>query len=348
MRCFLVIWWAVLVAALAACSGSSEPSGEGGRRIVSLSPVVTQVLIELGLGDEIVAVGDLDPLAPAGVPSVGGMVDVDLERLLSLRPTHVLATSGAAGLPAELRRLAGEGASGEGGRFEVADLGYPDEVTDVADVIRGVGVAVGEGEAAERLAIGVLERLGALARRTAVGAVEGRGGGRPRVVLVFATGPVVASGPGTVLDEVLTIAGGVNAAGGAAVSAVTYDREGLIALAPDAVFLLEPGGAALREGDPRRDAVPAVDPGRVYLFNGATVLIPGPSLADLAEAMAGVLNDLGSGSDATTQALGVSSGSRSINSRDATRPWRGPGPCSVSAIARRVAVRGDDAVGAGR
>ena len=104
------------------------------------------------------------------------MVDVDLERLLTLRPTHVLATSGAAGLPAGLRRLA-EGA--EGGRFAVADLGYPDEVTDVADVIRGVGVAVGEADAAERLAIGVLERLGALATRTAEGAAEGavEGGG---------------------------------------------------------------------------------------------------------------------------------------------------------------------------
>ena len=114
-------------------------------------------------------------------------------------------------------------------------------------------------------------------------------------------------------------------------SAVTYDREGLIALAPDAVFLLEPGGAALREGDPRRDAVPGVDPGRVYLFNGATVLIPGPSLADLAEAMAGVLDEIQSASDATTQAAGVFSGSRSRISRDATRPWPGPGTRSVPA-----------------
>ena len=71
MRCFCVIWWTVLVAALAACGGSSDPPADAGRRIVTLSPVVTQVLIELGLGDEIVAVGDLDPLAPAGVPSVG-------------------------------------------------------------------------------------------------------------------------------------------------------------------------------------------------------------------------------------------------------------------------------------
>ena len=52
----------------------------------------------------------------------------------------------------------------------------------------------------------------------------------------------MASGPGTVLDEVLRMVGGENAAARRqGRSRPTYDREKLLALAPDVILLIQPG-----------------------------------------------------------------------------------------------------------
>ena len=78
-----------------------EPSGSVLRgntdkrrpRIASLVPSLTETLVELGLGDRLVArtrycIHPAERLA--GVPVVGGTKDVDLDRLRALAPTHVV------------------------------------------------------------------------------------------------------------------------------------------------------------------------------------------------------------------------------------------------------------------
>ena len=62
-------------------------------RIASLVPSLTELLVELGLGDRIVA-RTRYCIHPAGrvaaIPVVGGTKDVDLARLQALAPTHVV------------------------------------------------------------------------------------------------------------------------------------------------------------------------------------------------------------------------------------------------------------------
>ena len=62
-------------------------------RIASLVPSLTETLVELGLGDRLVArtrycVHPADRVA--GIPTVGGTKDVELDRLQALAPTHVV------------------------------------------------------------------------------------------------------------------------------------------------------------------------------------------------------------------------------------------------------------------
>lgn len=62
-------------------------------RIASLVPSLTELVVELGLGDQLVArTGFCIHPAPRlrGVPKVGGTKDVNLTKLRQLAPTHVL------------------------------------------------------------------------------------------------------------------------------------------------------------------------------------------------------------------------------------------------------------------
>ena len=250
---------------------------------MSLAPSITHVVLELGLGESLVGAGDGDALAPLGTPQVGRYLSVDLEKLLVLAPTHVLAQTGEAKLPRRVSDLA------RSGRFALADLEYPADPDAAVALIRAIGRELGRDQAADRLADGVAARLGDIAALTAPRPA-------PRALLVFSTDPLRVSGPGSVNDRLLRIAGGENAASAYRVSAPVLDREALRASAPEVVFLMEPGGAPWAgPDDPRRGpfeglALPALRDGRVVVLNDPAVLLPGPSMAATAASMAEALH----------------------------------------------------------
>lgn len=280
----LLLVAASLWIALAGC-GQRGPAAlrDDELRIVSLSPAITQVIIALGLGDRIVGVGDGDEIAASGTASVGRYVDLDLERLVSLEPTHVLAMTGEMGLPRRVTGLADDG------RFDLADLSYPYDIDAAIELIAAVGEAIGRGDAGRALAAQTQTRLSAIAQATSNAA-------KPMVLMAFATDPVMASGVGTVNDELLTIAGGVNVASEAEVTAPVFDREALVGLQPEVVFLLKPGATPLEGADDARLGamqnleIEAIRSGRVYLLGDPAILLPGPSMVQTAAVMAEALH----------------------------------------------------------
>ncbi len=62
-------------------------------RVVSLAPSLSEIVVELGSADLLVGVldGGERPQALAQVPSVGRYGQLDMERLLSLKPDLLLA-----------------------------------------------------------------------------------------------------------------------------------------------------------------------------------------------------------------------------------------------------------------
>ena len=59
-------------------------------RIVSFSPGITQTLVDLGLSSKIVGRTAFCKSISKTIPVVGSYLDIDYERLLRLKPTHVL------------------------------------------------------------------------------------------------------------------------------------------------------------------------------------------------------------------------------------------------------------------
>jgi hypothetical protein len=80
--------------------------GPGGRRVVSLAPSLSEIVVELGAADLLVGVldGGERPAALAQVPSVGRYGQLDMERLLSLKPDLILLWPGSVG-PAQREQL---------------------------------------------------------------------------------------------------------------------------------------------------------------------------------------------------------------------------------------------------
>jgi ABC-type hemin transport system substrate-binding protein len=258
-------------------------------RIVSLSPALTQMVIDLGQRGALVGVDDSHGVVfdKLDVPMVGTYANIRAEMILGLHPTHVIAMVGAEGPPAQLGKLA------ETGGFKLVTFPYPTGVTGVLSILIGDRGPGGTGLTSEKsLAhllgsdhgfLVALEMNKQLARVSDLTDTIARPGFKPKVLLVFGLDPrIQAAGPETVLDDLLTkYAGGYNAAipdlkpltpeqlnaiadpekRRAAIlaasadpalsvgTAPTFDREKLLEHKPDVILLFMPGEPALEALD---------------------------------------------------------------------------------------------------
>jgi iron complex transport system substrate-binding protein len=249
-------------------------------RVVALAPSIVEVVFALGAGDRLAGVteGSDHPEAAAALPSVGGMANPSLERVLSLDPDLVLATT-------------------EGNRPTVAlrleELGIPVVVVDregsglegVWETVLQVGAALGEQEAAGALVADGRRRLQAV--RDAVGGRE-----RPRALMLVWSKPPVAAGPGTYLHDLLEAAGAENAAASLPAPWPRVGREALLRLAPEVIVVADamqgpgPGLEELRE----MPGLPAAQAGRVVRIEGDALLRPAPRALDALPALVGALH----------------------------------------------------------
>ena len=149
-----------------------------------------------------------------------------------------------------------------------------------------VGERSGASARANRAADALRAELAAAGRITA-------GRPRPRVLILFGRSEdfrrLYAAAPGTVHDDLIAQAGGQNVLTSRAVSYPTLSPEGVMRLDPDVIVEFSPDGTdvpALRRQWNVLDSVRAVKTGRVYVFTGEFLSVPGPRFARLADTIA--------------------------------------------------------------
>jgi iron complex transport system substrate-binding protein len=273
----------VVLAAMAAASGSAQP---GSQRLVSLVPALTEMLFAIGAGPEVVAVSsfDTDPPEVSELPRVGALLDPDVERILSLRPTLVMIYGSQTDLQEQLRRA------------DIDTFSYRHGgLAHVTNTIRALGLQTGHTAEAERAAADIARRLAEVRARTAE---------RPKVrtMLVFGREhnglrQIYVSGGRGFLHDLLDVAGGANVFADITLESVQVSTEMILARAPDAIVELraepiataEETLAAVRSWAPLA-SVPAVRSGRVYILAGRELVVPGPRVADAADRMARVIH----------------------------------------------------------
>lgn len=267
--------WVILLAALPAQTQAAEaarrhigpPTPAQVRRVVSLAPSLSELVLALGAGELLVGVTrfDDDPRTKS-LPRVGGYNDPEPEAVLALKPDLVLAqpapanrgpveTLGRVGVPIET--------------FPLADVGQ------IEDALLSVGALLGLPARASALRDQLEAHRREVRERTAKLS-------HPRVLLVFGLEPLVVGGAHSFAGELLQDAGGVNAAQVEQPFA-RLSAEAAVGAAPDVLVLC---GVDPPQGRP---AVPGLEHARLVTLRSTALLHPGPRLGealdDLLEAL---------------------------------------------------------------
>ena len=254
-------------------------------RIVSLIPAVTEMLFAIGAGKEVVGVSSFDHYPPEveKIQRIGALLDPDLERILSLKPDLAIVYGSQTDFRAQLERATIP-------MFVYKHAG----LADVTMTMRELGKRVGREKEAEAAAAKIEAAIDDIRRQTS-------GRAKPRVMLVFgresgALRGIYAAGGVGFLDDMLEIAGGLNALADVKRESVQATTELILARRPDAIIELrgmdttEEERRAMRRDWNILQSVPAVQNDRIYLIADQRVVVPGPRVAEGTRLLAATLH----------------------------------------------------------
>jgi iron complex transport system substrate-binding protein len=202
------------------------------RRIVSLSPAVTELLFALGAGSSVVGRTTWCDYPPEvrRVPSVGDGLNPDLEAVVAARPDLVVL----------YRSALNETAADQLGRLGIAALLLTqDRLEDLASAARLLGRATGREPAGDSLAGAIAQVLATPVSPPGVG---------PRVALIAWDNPPMVIGGGSYLDQLATLAGARNVFHELG-SADVVSLETIAARDPEVIVVLS-DSATVGEGPP--------------------------------------------------------------------------------------------------
>ena len=241
---------------LAALSLTASPP----RRIVSVSPVITEILYGIGAFDRVVAVTDycLYPPQAKSLPKVGGWATPSVERIAGFHPDLVAFSDAQAPfLAMPLEQLGIHTA-----------IARSQTVQDAYDAIATLGRATGNAAQAARLIAQIKSSLDTVRRRAADLP-------HPSVISIVDRTPgtlrdLYAVTDGSYLAELISIAGGRPAGGSSRLGYGKISKEALVTINPEVILDIEPGSQTNAGAHPEAawqelPEINAVRRGRVYI-----------------------------------------------------------------------------------
>ena len=255
-------------------------------RIISLIPATTEMLFAMGAGDRIVGVSNYDRFPPeaARLTKVGGLLDPDVERILSLKPDLVVVYGTQSDVKRQLERA----------HVPIYDYVHSG-LADITQTLRALGARIGMKAAADAAATRIEQRLAEVGRRVA-------GRPKPTTLLVFGREPgtlrrIHASAGYGFLHDVLELAGGADVLNDMRKQSVEMSTEMILTRKPEVVLELHYGNSLKPDAMEAERLVwnalpslPAVRNRRVYLLAGDEFVVPGPRIVVAAERFAGTLH----------------------------------------------------------
>ncbi|MCL5270204.1 MAG: helical backbone metal receptor [bacterium] len=251
---------------------------ESPRRVISLSPNITESVFAMGAQDLLVGVTDFCRYPPEAraIQSCGGWSNPNYEVISRLQPDLILIL----GEHVKVREFA----SGRGIRLLSVTMDGRDTILGG---IRQIGAVLGRAEAARALVRRIDADLAGIARELAA---DPRAKTPPRVFISVerkagSLNGMYSAGAGSFLGDALRLAGGANILADVRQPYPQVSKESLIARHPDAI--LELTTLNQLSSQERRQlisdwqlmpSIPAVKNGRIHILTDECLLIPGPRL----------------------------------------------------------------------
>lgn len=263
----------------------SEPN-----RIVSGTPSITEILFTLGLSNKVVGVDQysnyppelLELIKTGKIQTVGGVTTLNPEKVASLQPDVVF-------IDASLQRKFISTLEGFGLTVIALESPNVDEVINNIRLIAKITSKFKEGEATIDKIVNTINEV-----KTKISNAT-----KQKVVFLVYPNPLWVTGNGTYLNEIISIAGGIN---------VFSDRSGWFVVNPEQIVAANPdviimSSMALPKPPeellnyfkslPGFDQINAVKNNRIYILseNAANAVErPGPRISDAIKLLANILH----------------------------------------------------------
>ena len=247
---------------------SSQPE-----RIISLAPNVTEILFALELDKQIVGVTRYCDYPPRALSKekIGGIVDINIEKIKFLNPDLVLAFRGNS-LDAILRlkKL----------KIKVFILNSKRRIKGIFTLINEIGAVTFKEEEADRLIKKLKMKYEFLQKKLL--SVDNY----PEVFLSLHGEGLWTCGESSFLNEMILKAKGINIAGDIPKAWVKYNKENLIFKNPEIIIILAKGRKDFKrarewwEKDKILREIKAVKYGRIFYINEDFLTRQGPRLIE--------------------------------------------------------------------
>ncbi|MBI3161036.1 MAG: ABC transporter substrate-binding protein [Chloroflexi bacterium] len=254
------------------------------QRIVVLAPSLTEFVFAVGAGNQLVGRDDLSdfPAEAADVASIGSTFgDLNTEAILALNPDLVLAAE--INTPEQVKELEGLG-------LTVYYISNPLTYDELYEQVKLFGQLTGHEEEAAALAEALAARVEAVKSAVATAATK------PTVFYeIDGTDPAKpwTTGPGTFMDTMITMAGGVNIGGVLSDPFAQISVEEIVAQDPNIIILGDTLYGVTIESIVARAGwadLAAVKEGSIFAFDDNLASRPGPRLVNGLEELLKILH----------------------------------------------------------
>jgi len=241
-------------------------------RYISLAPSTTEILFALGLNDEIVGVSSYCNYPPEAKKKekVGNFSQPNIEKIVFLKPVYIFCTGlEQAPIISSLRRL--------GLKVYVAD---PSSISQILSSIKDIGKITGKTKEAESLTEKMRKDIEEISLKVKVIPPEKR----QKVFLEIWHDPLSTAGIGSFVDELITLAGGINIASDTKRAYSIFSPEEVIKRNPDCIIIAYMASGNAAKSMAARfgwSDVAAIKNNRVYADIDSDLLLrPGPRVVE--------------------------------------------------------------------
>ena len=250
------------------------------KRIVSLAPSITEILFALGLDDEIAAITNFCdyPEAVLNKPRIGGFVNPDIEKIVSLKPDLIIGIR-------------------DGNRIDTVDRlndsGLPVYLIDpkgfdgVMQTIKNIGDVVGREKESRKMIKEMVKKAENIMTLT-------QSLSRPKVFFQLGDAPMITVGKGTLADDLIRLAGGKSISENESVSYPFYSIETVLLKAPEIIIMTSMDS---KKNSPQLvkkweswKSIPAVRMNMIYVIDSNLVDRPTPRIVEGLEALVRIIH----------------------------------------------------------